>query len=58
MFGGIRENINPTIAAVATIMITVSVLRLITLKLLPRRNARLIRNVKSKPRMPMSCGNT
>lgn len=38
MFSGIRENIDPTIAAAATIMIIVSVLLLVTMELLRRRN--------------------
>ncbi|MBV8659453.1 MAG: ABC transporter permease [Burkholderiales bacterium] len=37
MFGGIRENINPTIAAVATILIVVSVVMLLTLEWLRGR---------------------
>ncbi len=41
MFGGIRENISPTIAAVATLMITLSVLMLLTMEWLRRRNERL-----------------
>lgn len=41
MFSGIRENISPTITAVATVMILVSVVLLITLELLRRRNERL-----------------
>ena len=41
MFSGIRENISPTIAAVATVMIVVSVLLLIAMELLRRRAERL-----------------
>lgn len=41
MFSGIRENISPTITAVATVMILVSVILLVTLELLRRRNERL-----------------
>ena len=38
MFAGIRENISPTIAAVATVLTITSVLMLITLEWLRRRN--------------------
>jgi putative spermidine/putrescine transport system permease protein len=41
MFSGIREQISPTIMAVATILITMSVLLLIFLELMRRRNERL-----------------
>ncbi|TCO81031.1 putative spermidine/putrescine transport system permease protein [Plasticicumulans lactativorans] len=41
MFGGIRENISPTIACVATIMIVLSVLMLLTMEWLRRRNEKL-----------------
>jgi putative spermidine/putrescine transport system permease protein len=41
MFAGIREKYNPTIAAVATMMIVVSVLLLVTVELLRRRSERL-----------------
>ena len=41
MFSGIREQISPTILAVATILITISILMLLTLELLRRRNERL-----------------
>lgn len=41
MFSGIRENISPTITAVATVMILVSVALLASLELLRRRNERL-----------------
>jgi len=41
MFSGIREQISPTIMAVATILITLSVLLLIFLELMRRRNERL-----------------
>jgi putative spermidine/putrescine transport system permease protein len=41
MFTGLREQISPTILAVATILISISVLLLVTLELLRRRNERL-----------------
>jgi len=41
MFSGIREQISPTIMAVATILITMSVALLIFLELMRRRNERL-----------------
>jgi len=41
MWSGIREAISPTILAVATILIAISVLLLVTLELLRRRNERL-----------------
>ena len=41
MWAGIREQISPTILAVATILIMISVLLLTTLELLRRRNERL-----------------
>jgi len=41
MFAGIREKYNPTIAAVATMMIVVSVLLLVTVEMLRRRSERL-----------------
>ncbi len=41
MFAGIRENISPTIAAVATMLTLLSTLMLITLEGLRRRNERL-----------------
>lgn len=41
MFSGIREHISPTILAVAVLMIMVSVLLLLTMELLRRRNERL-----------------
>lgn len=41
MFSGIREDINPTILAVATILITITVMLLVTLELLRRRTERL-----------------
>ncbi len=41
MFSGIREEIRPTILAVATLLICVSILLLATLELLRRRNERL-----------------
>jgi putative spermidine/putrescine transport system permease protein len=46
MWAGIREQISPTILAVATLLILVSVLLLTTLELLRRRNERL-RGIKS-----------
>jgi putative spermidine/putrescine transport system permease protein len=41
MFSGIREQISPTILAVATLMVLVSVTLLISLEMLRRRNERL-----------------
>jgi len=41
MWSGIREQISPTILAVATILITISILLLTTLELLRRRNEKL-----------------
>jgi putative spermidine/putrescine transport system permease protein len=41
MFAGIREKYNPTIAAVATMMIVVSIALLVTVELLRRRSERL-----------------
>ena len=41
MFSGLRENISPTITAVATIMILASVVMLAALEMLRRRNERL-----------------
>jgi len=41
MFSGIRENISPTITAVATILILFSIGLLVALELLRRRNARM-----------------
>lgn len=41
MWSGIREHISPTILAVATILVMISVALLVTLELLRRRNARL-----------------
>ncbi len=41
MFSGIREQISPTILAVATLMVLVSIILLLTLELLRRRNERL-----------------
>ncbi len=41
MFAGIREKYNPTIAAVAAMMVVISVLLLVTVELLRRRNERL-----------------
>ena len=41
MFSGIREQISPTILAVATLLVVVSILLLFTIELLRRRNERL-----------------
>lgn len=41
MWTGLREQLSPTILAVATILIALSVLLLVTLELLRRRNARM-----------------
>lgn len=41
MFSGIRENISPTITAVATVMILVSVILLVLLEILRRRNEKM-----------------
>ena len=41
MFSGIREQISPTILAVATILIIISILLLATMELLRRRNERM-----------------
>jgi putative spermidine/putrescine transport system permease protein len=41
MFSGLREQINPTILAVATLLIMLSVALLVTLELLRRRNQRI-----------------
>ncbi len=41
MFSGLREQINPTILAVATLLILISVALLVTLELLRRRSERL-----------------
>ena len=41
MFTGLREQISPTILAVATILVTLSVILLVTLELLRRRSERL-----------------
>jgi putative spermidine/putrescine transport system permease protein len=41
MWSGLREQLSPTILAVATILITLSALLLLTLELLRRRNARM-----------------
>jgi putative spermidine/putrescine transport system permease protein len=38
MFSGIRENFSPVITAVATVMIAVSIVLLVTLELLRRRS--------------------
>jgi putative spermidine/putrescine transport system permease protein len=41
MFSGLREQINPTILAVATLLVIVSMALLVTLELLRRRSERL-----------------
>jgi putative spermidine/putrescine transport system permease protein len=41
MFSGIREQISPTILAVATILVIISILLLTTVELLRRRSERL-----------------
>jgi putative spermidine/putrescine transport system permease protein len=41
MWSGIREQISPTILAVASLLILMSVLLLLTLEMLRRRNARI-----------------
>ncbi|MFC3944079.1 MULTISPECIES: ABC transporter permease [Pseudomonas] len=41
MFGGIRENLNPTIAAAATLMVVASAILLLLMEWLRRRNERL-----------------
>ena len=41
MFIGLREQISPTILAVATILVTVSVVLLATIEILRRRSERL-----------------
>lgn len=41
MFSGIRENISPTITAVATVLIAISTLLLVVLEILRRRSERL-----------------
>jgi putative spermidine/putrescine transport system permease protein len=46
MFSGIRENISPTITAVATILIVFSTLLLVSLELLRRRNEKM-RGIRS-----------
>lgn len=46
MFAGIRENISPTIAAVATILTIISTLMLLTLEGLRRRNERMRSGVR------------
>jgi putative spermidine/putrescine transport system permease protein len=43
MFSGLREQINPTILAVATLLILVSVVLLVTLEMLRRRDQRIRR---------------
>lgn len=46
MFDGIRENISPTIAAAATLLVAVSILLMVVMEMLRRRSARL-RGVES-----------
>ena len=41
MFTGLREQISPTILAVATILVAISIALLVTLELLRRRSERL-----------------
>jgi putative spermidine/putrescine transport system permease protein len=41
MFIGLREQISPTILAVATLMVGLSILLLITMEMLRRRNERM-----------------
>jgi putative spermidine/putrescine transport system permease protein len=41
MFSGIREQISPTITAVATLLLALSIILLISVELLRRRSARL-----------------
>ena len=41
MFSGLREQINPTILAVASLLILISILFLLTLEFLRRRSERL-----------------
>jgi len=41
MFSGIRENLNPTIAAAATLLILFSVIMLLTLEWLRRRSEKM-----------------
>ena len=41
MFTGLREQISPTILAAATVLIAISVLFLVALELLRRRNERM-----------------
>ncbi|MEL7206105.1 MAG: ABC transporter permease, partial [Pseudomonadota bacterium] len=41
MFTGLREQISPTILAVATILVVMSILLLLTVELLRRRSERL-----------------
>ena len=41
MFNGLREQISPTILAVATILVAISILLLATVELLRRRSERL-----------------
>jgi putative spermidine/putrescine transport system permease protein len=41
MWAGVREQISPTILAVATLLVLVSILLLTTLEILRRRNERM-----------------
>ena len=41
MFTGLREQISPTILAVATILVAISIALIVTLELLRRRSERL-----------------
>ena len=41
MFTGLREQISPTILAVATVLVTISIILLTTLEFLRRRSERL-----------------
>jgi len=41
MFSGTREQISPTILAVATVLVVLSIMLLTTLELLRRRNERM-----------------
>ncbi len=50
MFAGIRENLDPTIAAAATIMIAASLLLLIVMEVLRRRGEKCVRRSRSDPR--------
>jgi putative spermidine/putrescine transport system permease protein len=41
MFSGLRESISPTILAVATLLVTLSIIMLTTVELLRRRSDRI-----------------